>query len=145
MAEAQCYLKQVDTGRIYPWTKGLALRADMVEHTEPVFSAPRPTSEPIEDQTNIAELLEKIAKLEAENTDLWERIGAYEADTDIPDIEMSAEEREAKVREAIRKIEPENYAKARLGFPPLPKVNDVSEKVGFRVTFDEIKKIMVGA
>ena len=171
------YLKQVDTGRIYPYSDHIADRADMVEYIPkegelaskaPVQAAAQeaPVVEGEEvkenpDDATIAAIqavttLEELATFRvSERSDAVENainkkgmelvmagvtpVVAAPGQEEDPEVVAA---RIAKIKEAIAAIPVEQYAQPTMGRPALPKVGDVSEKAGFKVTVEEVMMAM---
>lgn len=143
--EHPTHLRQIDTGRIYVWTKILAGRADMEPYEFP-------TVVPEEELDKLMEDAED-AGVPAESPVVEEDIEdqappVIEEDTGS-DMEFAVEDRKidsermAAIKEAISKILPEEYTKA-IGKlkPAMPKVKQVSELAGFPVSGAEIAAAM---
>lgn len=107
------YLIQDVTGRIYPYTAAIAIRPDLKPYEMPIAVK--------EVKKEVKKEIEKLQDILA----------------DAPDF-AAAEERIEKIKAAIKTIPLESYGKPRMGLPAMPKVADVSEAAGFRVTVDEV-------
>ena len=115
------YLKQTTTGRIYPFSIFKANRDDM----EP-YEMPAPLSE------------EKTAALD---TMIDAAIALNELEDDAAEIVF---DRLEIIKAAIAQIPVEAYGKSIGNKPALPKVKDVSDLAGFKVTAAEILGIIKG-
>ena len=168
------YLKQVDTGRIYPYSDHIADRADMVEYIpaegEFATKAPAQAAAPVVEKEEVKEnpddaiiaaiqavtTLEELATFRvSERSDAVENainkkgmelvmagvtpVVAAPGQEEDPEVVAA---RIAKIKEAIAAIPVEQYAQPTMGRPALPKVGDVSEKAGFKVTVEEVMMAM---
>jgi len=171
------YLKQVDTGRIYPYSDHIADRADMVEYIpaegEFVTKAPAQAAAPEAPVVEGEEVKENpddaiIAAIQAVTT--YPELVAFQVEGRGAEVENAINKkgmelfmaapaappappeqeedpeavaaRIAKIKEAIAAIPVEQYAQPTMGRPALPKVGDVSEKAGFKVTVEEVMLAM---
>ena len=113
------YLKQTTTGRIYPFSPFKANRDDMEPYEMPVEETPVPvTAEKAKDIVVPQEETKKSPVVDAARLEI--------------------------IKAAIAKIPVESYGKSIGGKPALPKVKDVSDLAGFKVTAAEIMDIIKG-
>lgn len=123
------YLRQKDTGRIYVYRENLAGRADMEAYEMPVKEA-APAAPPADHIVDAPNMI----------------------DAPIPEDPQPAEsasgsivdDRKVLIKGAISKILPEEYGKPAMGRPAMPKVAQVSQILGFKVSAEEILKAMEG-
>ena len=113
------YLKQTTTGRIYPFSPFKANRDDMEPYEMPVEETPVPVT---------AEKAKDIGVPQEETKE------ALEGEFDRLEI----------IKAAIAQIPVEAYGKSIGNKPALPKVKDVSDLAGFKVTAAEILGIIKG-
>ena len=113
------YLKQTTTGRIYPFSPFKANRDDMEPYEMPVEETPAPVT------------VEKPKDIVVPQDETKE---VLEGEFDRLEI----------IKAAIAKIPVESYGKSIGGKPALPKVKDVSDLAGFKVTAAEILDIIKG-
>lgn len=130
------YLRQKDTGRIYVYRENLAGRADMEPYEMPVKEeAPGP---PVE--TTAATLAVAVmAPAAPVNTPAPE--GTPPAESASGSV---VDDRKALIKGAISMILPEEFSKPAMGRPAMPKVAQVSQILGFKVSAEEILKAMEG-
>jgi len=113
------YLKQTTTGRVYPFSPFKANRDDMEPHEMPAEEA--------------------IAPVAAEKA---KDIVVPPQETKVPSDE--AIKRLDIIKAAIAQIPVESYGKSIGNKPALPKVKDVSDLAGFKVSAAEILDIIKG-
>lgn len=113
------YMKDTITGRIHAFNPHAAKLPQM-----------EPYSGPLPGQKAVVE--------EKPKTPVEQAVGKQVV---IPDP-LTAEERMAKIKEAIPKIPKERWTKPLMGNPSMPKINDLRGLCGFKVTIDELKAAM---
>jgi hypothetical protein len=139
MSENPKYLRQIGTGRIYVYSDIKAKRADM-----------EPYEMPVEEETIVPpEQLDELMKEEFSEPVEEPAPDDYPEPPEEPVTEPTPEDavpegfsppisRLEFVKEAISKILPEEFSKPMGGRPAMPKVAQVSELAGFKVTAAEI-------
>jgi len=113
------YLKQTTTGRVYPFSPFKANRDDMEPYEMPAEEAPAPVA------------AEKVKDIVVPPQETKAPSGE-----EIKRLEI--------IKAAIAKIPVESYGKPIGNKPALPKVKDVSDLAGFKVTAVEILDIIKG-
>lgn len=125
--------KKGDPDHIYHiYTDALMARGDM-EAFEPKLGPARSAS-------GISLLLNTAAQNVTEPAN--EPIPTEEQVTIIESVEVPADDRLDAIKKAILTIPVENYGKPGMGRPAMPKVKEVSEICGFKVSVDEVAAAM---
>lgn len=117
-------------GPIHIYTDLLFARGDM-EVVDNLEAPKEEKGSEVEKLTLMYE--ERLATLRHENAQLKERITELEG-------HIEGADRLAKIKSAIAEIPQEQWGNSPAG--SLPKVGDVSEKVGFKVSAAEIKSVL---
>jgi len=113
------YLKQTTTGRVYPFSPFKANRDDMEPYDMSAEEAPLPVA--VEKAKDIV-----VSQGETDKT----------LDGEFDRLEI--------IKAAIAQIPVESYGKSIGNKPALPKVKDVSDLAGFKVSAAEILDIIKG-